>query len=191
MGWYRKTLVKCLKLTEWQSIELDDKEYAKITIRKINCIIDRKRNQNCTIVELGCGLGDIIENIHSKGVRIGIDLNEKNIMVAKLLHPRSQVKYVHGSFEKIYGMKIDFLIMVNVLHVIPPEVLITELDSTIRNNTISYIVMDEVRDETNQYKYEYDGEKLFGKFHYQKQYMGRRVEAAYKAYRRVVVYKKI
>ena len=78
---------------------------------------------NC-VVEVGCGLGEIISRIPSD-MKIGIDSDSKAIAAASFLYG-GRCKFMEGSFNdltkillKMKIKKVDMLIMVNWPHLIP------------------------------------------------------------------------
>ena len=98
------------------------------------------------IVEVGCGIGDIISNIraHSK---YGIDPDAGAIKLAKILHPFSGVKWTTGDLNNLKEVpgEIDALILIGMLHYISPEFLEQVLLSQL--SRIRYLILDQFNDE--------------------------------------------
>ena len=94
------------------------------------------------IVEVGCGLGDILSNIraHSK---YGIDPDGSVIRLGKILHPFSGVKWMKGDLTDLVKVpgRIDTLILIGMLHYISPEFL--EKTLTPHLSRIHYLVLDQ------------------------------------------------
>lgn len=77
-----------------------------------------------TVVEVGCGLGDILRRVHA-AERFGFDVDSAVIRAARFLHPRA-ARWIHGDATAIAGTvpgdrPIGCLIMVNWIHNLSPE----------------------------------------------------------------------
>ena len=151
---YLKLLQLIFGYNDWQLGLLQDRPYAIHIVKRISNM-ERK-----VVVEVGCGLGEIISSIKAD-VTIGYDINKRNIWEARFVHPK--VKFVIGSFDRISGMDIDVLIMVNFIHLISPENLATYIKNVIENNNVRMFVIDTfLKNEGTGYKYSHSGEYLFG-----------------------------
>lgn len=104
------------------------------------------------IVEIGCGLCDILGKINTKE-KMGVDMSTAVLNAAKHLYP--QIEYKEGSFDDIVGINIDTLIAVNFTHNISDEDMITYLHNLLTSNTIKRIILDEVYGEGYRYKHDY------------------------------------
>lgn len=109
----RKMLSKCFKFGEWHLIPLSEKKYAQDIIRILN-----ENYDIVSVVEIGCGLGDILSNLKGKKC-VGIDTSKEVIYAAKILSPK--IEYHIGSFSQLQHKKIDCLITVNFIHMIPSK----------------------------------------------------------------------
>ncbi|MCD7724860.1 MAG: hypothetical protein LUI12_04820 [Clostridiales bacterium] len=70
-------LQRIFKYDIWHITEVNKRPYACWTIEKINKIINTDTQlKKMEIVEIGCGLGDIISHIKVKN-RYGLDVSEK------------------------------------------------------------------------------------------------------------------
>ncbi len=190
----RSALVKILKLSGWQETPLADKEYAYCTLAMIQALLKKNNYQNGSIVEIGCGLGDIIGSIDAAGImKKGIDINYRNVIAARLLYFfKRKICFVHGGLENAnLDADIHMLIMVNFLHNIHPCEVKRDMQRILDSSRIDYIIIDEMRGDILQYKYEQNGEELLGEFGYKKQYVSRRLKAAGNAYRTINVYRYI
>ena len=115
------------------------------------------------IIEVGCGLGDIISSVKIKNTeKIGYDLSAKVIRIAKIIHPNC--KFNVGSFNEINNEKIAVLIAVNFLHGFDEHTIEEWFNYVIQNNDIDMIVVDKV--QTPPYEYSHDYEVLFNKMGY-------------------------
>ena len=190
----RRLICRCFGIGSWHYEGFNDKEYARITVCKVNGIISRD-NSICdgTVIEIGCGLGDVIGNIKGEGIKKeGYDIDKRMICAAGIMNllKRGNVKYICGSFRNIKGKKIDCLIIVNWLHNVPQKILKKEFAYLIRYNLIKWIVVDEVRNDTSKYMYEHDYDNIIGIHGYKRIYNGKRIKAAGKAYRNIIAYRK-
>ena len=130
--------------------------YKKVTVDAIN-----KVNPE-TVVELGCGLGEIIGRIKSRR-RIGIDIDERVLSAAKFLYGRN-VEFQKGSFEEISRINedyIDVLVMCNWIHNIDPKSLRMEIEKLLKKKKIKYIIVDSIEVNIEGYKYKHDINELF------------------------------
>ena len=142
-----RMLIHDKNIEPWHMISKDEKPYCEEIVRYI-----LEKQMYGAIVELGCGLCDIIGDRRLKKYeRIGMDIDDKVIAEARLHH--SDIKLKNGSFDDIgTGKTIRFLIMVNFLHTIPMEVLREKLERIFSRNTVDFFIADEV---TGNYKYTY------------------------------------
>lgn len=186
----RKLLIELLRLDEWHYSGHYDKEYAQCTVKMVNNLIERDGSPNGYIVEIGCGLGDIIGYIKAKRhKKTGLDLEQKVAYAAGILHPDTQ--FLKGSFANVRNQDIYCLIMVNLLHFIDPNYTGAEIKKIIDNNNVKYVVLDELRDtENTSYRYECHGDKILGN-QYVQCYRSKRMNAAEGASRHVNIYKYI
>ena len=70
-----------------------------------------------TVVEIGCGLGEMLTKIKSQ-YRIGIDYDFGAIQAATFLNKKN-IEFIHHDFESIKNIdlnvsKIDFLLMIKL-----------------------------------------------------------------------------
>jgi hypothetical protein len=70
------------------------------------------------VVELGCGLGDILSRIEAP-IRVGYDIDSGVIRAARFLHGR-HVTFVEGDAASFREERPDVLILVNWLHNVSP-----------------------------------------------------------------------
>ena len=190
----RHALVKVMRLSEWQDTALVDKKYACCTLAMVNELLKKEKYQNGSIVEVGCGLGDIIGNIDTNYIKkIGLDINNRIVIASRILYlNKKNNHFIHGGFERIRLFdNIHILIMVNVLHIIHPNDVKEGLRCVLSSQGIDYIIMDEIRGDISHYQYEQNGEQILNEFGYEKEYVSRKLKAAGSAYRTINVYKYI
>ena len=160
--WYRSVLVGRLKelyfkhlqrryrFPEWHITPINFRPYAIGIVEYLNKQPKKK------VVEIGCGLGEIIGNL-SGCAREGLDLDVRAIKAAERLYRNSHFRV--GTFEDIAGEKIDYLITVNFIHGIPPAELKRNYQCLCEKNDIKNVVLD-ITDSPN-YRYVHDVSYLF------------------------------
>lgn len=149
-----KRLQQKYGFNDWHLSPLFEREYARYIVRLVNAGggVD-------TIVDVGCGLGEIVGNIQARS-RYGFDINENNIRAAGELYPG--VNFRNGSFQDIHVGGIDVLCMVNFTFVIPLDELKKQIDLLRKNNTISVFVIDTfLFNDNTEYIFSHDGNYLF------------------------------
>ncbi len=113
------------RFDRWHIYGSSKPEYVKIVANLVNDLGD-----NLSVVEVGCGLGNIISKIKSTR-KVGLDLDNKVIRAAKLTQgfkfKAFKVLFKQGSFSEALKLSPDVLIAVNFIHNIPIENLLAEL----------------------------------------------------------------
>lgn len=74
----------------------------------------------CSVLDLGCGIGITTEFVKSSGVKkvIGVDISEENIKSAR--EASNNIEYIVGDITSIdLGKKFDVILMIDVLEHIP------------------------------------------------------------------------
>lgn len=159
IGMIRQFFYKRLSLKyhfdEWHTTPINFRPYAIGIVRYLN------NQKKSTVIEIGCGLGDIIGNIDDCQ-KEGWDIDKNVIRVGKKLYHK--VKFEVGSFYSIKGKNIDYLISVNFIHNISPKELKKNYKVICCNNNINHIVLDVVHD--NGYKFQHDISFLFDELGY-------------------------
>ena len=136
-----------------------------------------------TIVEIGCGRGDIIGNLRYVD-KVGFDINEEVIRAAKIFH--TNTTFYVGSFPDVHIGEIEAIIMVNFIHEISPEKLKKLIEKMIENNKIRIFIIDILKHNVHScYKYCHDGSYLLGGKGYQLIFSSREYKAADSALRHV------
>lgn len=110
-----------------------------------------------TVVEIGCGLGDIIARVDSD-VRIGVDQEHAVIAAAREISPATQfvASDLASSAEilpSVTPQGIDVLVMVNWPHDVPLRDLAAGLGSLRRVAGVRYLVIDSINPEVYHYRY--------------------------------------
>ena len=169
----KRIISKCLGINEWHQSLYLDRPYGMNVIHHVSRYF---KNQNqVTIVEVGCGIGELIGNVETNSQmcnKVAYDINPRNIGAGKWLYPK--VKFHLGSFHDVKEGEIDCLIMVGFIHVIEPETLKSELEVLFAQNDIRMIVLDTFKKNCGtEYKYSHDGQYLFeGKYELTKKSQG-------------------
>lgn len=149
---YYILIQKIFHFRKWHISPINEREYAIWIVDELNIKkIDKK------VVEVGCGLGEIIGNINAK-YKIGFDIQKEAIAAAQILHPFT--KFISGGFSKIVNLDIEYLIIVNFTHGMDSENLRRKINTLDRKNNIKNIIMD-VSCGPN-YKYQHNLEKIIG-----------------------------
>ncbi len=127
--------------------------YKRILVDEIN-----KLDINSVAVEIGGGLGDIISRVKTnKKYLIDVNINLKDVI--NLLH--KELIFVNGSFDAIAQIKeesIDILVLVNWIHGIEKNIIISEIENILKDKKIKYIVLDEINTDIigrDDYKYKH------------------------------------
>jgi ubiquinone/menaquinone biosynthesis C-methylase UbiE len=147
---YFKYLQRKYGFQQWHITPINFRPYAISIVKYLN------RQSKNKVVEIGCGLGEIIGNIKDCN-RIGVDIDENVISAARKIY--HNVQFDVGTFENIKNQSIDYLITVNFIHLISPEELKEKYRFLCKNNDIRYFVLDIVDSPT--YKYNHNIDYLF------------------------------
>lgn len=155
-------LQKVYLFDDWHLEPINCKPYAREVISRTERYLREKEIQ--CVVEIGCGLGEIIGNIkvdpNKKCQKIGIDIDSNVIRAAKLLHP--SITFLSGSFDQCKNKQRCCLIMVNFIHMIPEEKLKEEVKHLLLTNRIDLVIFDTFsRNENTEYVNNHRGETLF------------------------------
>lgn len=133
--------------------------YKKEVVKIVNELQPR------VVVEIGCGLGEIISRIKAEQ-KIGVDTDKGVLRAARWLNFRKHILFLDGSFDAINlsslpFSEIDSLIMVNWLHGLPEERIRMELKQLSKHMKVRYVVVDEILGATG-YKYHHTFGKSLG-----------------------------
>ena len=151
-------LAKVYKFDKWHiSGSYYCKPYKKQLIKIIN---DLEFN---SILDLGCGLGDIINRVKMCPNKFACDIDPRVIGAAKFLNSRlykTNINFFTESFQLlienkiIKDKKIDIIIMINWSHNINKNDLSLNLKKIIKESKCNYIIVDGIKKKyQNRYKY--------------------------------------
>lgn len=183
-------LEKVYHFNPWHCDPAETRPYAVWIIHYLNKMIVAGRIKQGNIIEVGCGLGDIIGSVSWKQGKKGYDLEKEVISAARWLHPR--VQFQQGTFSDVKSDKnrISCLIMVDFIHTLSPEDLRENIQTMLENNTVDMFVLDTFSNtQGTVYKYSHDGQYLYGE-NYRLVKKSRSFEAANGARRYVEVWKR-
>jgi len=154
---YRECLQKIIGFDKWHLSNFKERTYALSTVNRINELIQDGKVSSGTVLEIGCGLGDIISSIRWQN-KLGYDVDKRAILAARILHPG--MRFQVGSFEEIRNKKISVLIALNFLHGIRDEDCRQYFSTLFKYNEVDMVVVDEV--QSPPYSYAHDWESLLG-----------------------------
>ena len=180
----RKILYKIFHFDEWHLGVPSKRPYFNHTVRKVNEIL---KSYDCgCVVEVGCGLGDIINKIEWSE-KYGYDIEANAIHAARFLYPK--VFFYEGSFDAVKNKNIRIIIALNFLHRLDDEECKKAFENLIHENKVERIVVDELT-EGGGYRYIHNYKNMFLELDYVLEYRSRGFLAAGKARRHILYFKK-
>ncbi len=153
---FRRLLRLFFRFDAWHVRSLGQKEYARKIIDYLN---GRQGIQHQSILEIGCGLGDIISNVNYLK-RVGRDRDPRVLSAAAFLaRIKRKGEIVFSTFDfpnHTLNGKYNIIVMVNWIHDIPPEILKEKLNDYIMNNLTDdgELLIDTVKLKGYKYKHE-------------------------------------
>lgn len=180
---YREYLQKIIGFDKWHLNTLNQRLYAIPTIKRINGLARDGVVSNGAIIEVGCGLGDIISAVKWKD-KLGYDIDRKAILAARLLHPETRFRV--GTFDAIRGRKIAILMALNFLHKVNYEDCYRYFRELICQNEVGAVVVDEV--QSPPYQYAHDYMTLFEKLGYTLKYRSKGYVANERTLRKILYF---
>lgn len=158
---YYVILQHIFKFNKWHTTTINEREYALWISKKVNALVCGQSHGQ--IVEVGCGLGDILSKIHVPNrQKTGYDIEENVIRALKFAHPGLRGKT--GSLSSIRNKTIDVLIAVNWLHALDDNWFRQNTACAIKRNHINRIIVDTV--PAPPYDYAHDYINFFGNHGY-------------------------
>ena len=153
----RKSLQDKYHFADWHLTLKAHKPYMEAIIRGILALA-HDDNSVKEILEIGCGLGDIIADSLLDGFdRTAYDISHEVIEANREWYQGRGIEWNVGVFNDVRDRRIDCLIMVNFIHSVKPEYLSEYLTNLFSRNRVHYLVVDQV---TGNYPYTHDFEAL-------------------------------
>ena len=148
-----RSMKKKYDFDRWHMTPVCYRKYALDTIEYINAQLKNRTNERTIVVEVGCGLCEILSNLRCEE-KIGIDL-EKNVLNAAGKLNRKKIKLICGTFADINEEDITFLLLINFTHNISKEELIDNIKLVTNRSRIEHIIVDEVISKFYKYNHNY------------------------------------
>lgn len=131
--------------------------YKKVVIQTI------EQYEPSIVVEIGCGLGDVISRVDCE-TRIGLDQSQGVVAAATRLHPNSRFRQAQldgaGAALAPLVPNVDVLVMVNWPHLLPMEEIQQSLALLRQTIPLHYLVIDGVHGEAASYRFRHSREDL-------------------------------
>lgn len=120
-----------------------------------------------SVLEIGCGLGDIISRIDADR-RVGVDIDESVVFTAQKLYG-SHCKFVVADLSDVENIRkqceegVDLLVMVNWPHLFPWFKLSEHIRNIIDQIGVRYLIIDGINSSVQGYAY-YHGAECYEEF---------------------------
>lgn len=145
-------LYKIFKFDKWHSQIIYGESYYKDLVKNIN-------NSNAkNIVEIGCGLGNILLNVNIKN-RLGLDYSKEVLKALKFLtiikFKKIELKKFDFINENLFG-EYDIIVIINWPHTVKKNILKKKINLIFKNNLNinGFLYLDTVSDDS--YRYNHD-----------------------------------
>lgn len=158
------------KFDRWHVTPVEFRPYAIDLLKKLNSgnFADQKKGY---IVEIGCGLGDILGHLEYNQ-KIGFDISDNVLRAAAVKY--KDIRFKKGSFDDVKFADISVLIMVNFIHELDPVFLRKSIQKIVNRSFVHLFVIDTVvNSQKSHYLFEQKGEELFRGLPYKLQYRSR------------------
>lgn len=158
----RIVLAKAYGFDLWHRSLLSERPYAQRLIAHLN---ERDKASRRSMVEIGCGLGDVVRHARFEH-RLGLDSDPNVLRAAALLarlDRKQQIEFREFVFpESHLDGQWDAIVLVNWIHMIPGSILRERLGDYLATNVRpgGEIVIDTVRDPS--YTFNHSVEELTG-----------------------------
>lgn len=134
-----KKLQKQYQFDEWHISPYELREY----VQSVKKYIEGK--EAAVVVDIGCGLGELLRHLSGVKNRIGYDESREVIQAAETLKGKENISYRAGSFHDVHVTeKIDFLVTLNFMHGSKENIWKSAYHTVASSNHIKNIVVDVV-----------------------------------------------
>lgn len=155
---FRIILMLFFRFDSWHTSPLDNRKYAKDIISKLNF-----RESRDSLIEIGCGLGDILSKADYER-KYFYDISSEVLKAAAFLQKfskRSSINFFK-TFDLLtntidVNLEFDAIVLVNWIHGFESEIINSRLSSIINNNLNKkgMIIFDIIEDNPS-YKFNHD-----------------------------------
>lgn len=143
------------KFDWWHTSPIENREYAQDIIKQAN-----KHESKNAVIEIGCGLGDIISNLNFKN-RFFYDISKNALDAAQFMQHFRNFNSNSKDFFEVFDLfsnsidesiKCDIIIIVNWIHAFDSVLLAPKIKNLINNNmhSGSLLIFDIVSDKNNE-----------------------------------------
>ena len=138
----------------WHVNRLGDRPYALRVISYLNAWPDDRRGR---VVEIGCGLGDILRRLRFHE-RLGFDSDPAVLRAARMLATLTRQRYLRlaeGTFPLALDGRYDAIVMVNWPHLVDEARLQPQLAAYVRQHLKpnGVLIVDTVQDPAYLYRH--------------------------------------
>tara|TARA_Y100001978_G_scaffold35248_1_gene31160 strand:- start:1582 stop:2349 length:768 start_codon:yes stop_codon:yes gene_type:complete len=119
--------------------------HPKHALMKYHDFFSSRIKDGSKVLDVGCGIGIVSLNVAkklTKSLIIGVDINKQNILVAKDLLDKSNlrnVKFIHGDINNQKDLQADYVILSNILEHIENRTIFLKNIQKISNSKIFLI----------------------------------------------------
>lgn len=151
---FRYLLRLIFNFDRWHISTLYERRYAQDIIYFLNQLNSEQKN---SVVEIGCGLGDIVRNLKFKN-KIGFDKEENVLKAARFINylTTKRAKFSEFNFPSYISDKHNVIIMVNWIHHIKPELLKEAVANYFDKNILETgcIILDTVQEKNYEFNHD-------------------------------------
>jgi len=115
-------------------------------------MVNKNISESSTVVDIGCGLGDIISRVNTNS-RYGYDISNK-IIKAAIFKNKKDINFHNGSILDVNSnskiKSISILILVNWTHGIDGAAIVNDIKKLNKSKQIKFILVDELYKTTSK-----------------------------------------
>lgn len=157
---YKILLKSVFHFEPWHVSSFLDRPYAHSVVDFLN-----SRQERTSVVEVGCGLGDILRHLDYKD-RLGLDRSQEVLRAARVLAMTSPRRRRHTTFQTFDFLvddlsgQFDAIVLVNWIHEIEPTSLKEAVDKLFTKNLrANGVILFDVLDSPG-YRYSHSVEEI-------------------------------